>query len=529
MTKTVDCLDWFCGAGGMTAGAKRAGARFIHAANHADLPVATYALNHPDVDDLRQADLLEVDPADAPRAMVAFMSPSCVAHSRAASEREYLEGPNLFNGGHAQRAAGGSVGKQERTRQTMVAPLRYARIHRPEFVVCENVVETVQWGYARAGAPKMGDGAHYRWWRGEWDKLGYDVTELYLNSAAFGVAQSRDRWYFVARRRDVPAPDLEFRPECWCPSCERVVEGVQSWKPRKKTWPAAQWGKLGTQYVYRCGGTADQAPCGKVAELIAPPAWTCIDWSDVGQRIGDRLDEFAPRTLARMRRGFEMFKDQPAWMAPYGATHGSPRGADQPAATVTSSRDRQVVFNSGFTYTHSGNTFEHDGQTRARSMWRPRPTVTSDNTEGVVMLPPATWTKVNGSEIDATAWHDFGDPVGTITSKDTTMLMMSPNVPAWVSYYYGQVRPGSHVSEPAGTVMSENKHALMTAPNPVAFEDCTQRMMRPRTELVKFMGFPDDYVWPTENQGDVTRLLGQAVTPPLIDQLADRVFGVLAS
>lgn len=469
----IECLDWFCGAGGFTAGAKRAGARFIHAANHAELPVETYAANHPEVEDVRMADLLEIDPAHAPAADVAFMSPSCVAHSRARATREYEQGPNeptLFDA-RPQRASGGSVAKQERTRQTMIAPLRYAAAHRPPYVVCENVVETCHWGYARKGKPGMGDGAHYRWWRAEWEKLGYEVSELFLNSAAFGVAQSRDRWFFVARRADIPAPDLDFRPPAWCPDCETIVESVQAWKPRKKTWPLARWGKLGQQYVYRC------PTCATEADLLTPPAYAFIDWTNRGTRIGDK--DWNPKTLDRMRRGLDLFRSLPPYHDP-----------------VTG----QVV--DGFSYTHSGNTYEHKGQTRARSLWRPRATVTSDNTEGLVMLPPAAMTKYNGSAVNSTPWHHTGRPIGTVTSKDTTMLMMSPHVPSWLR------------GEPFER-------------NDVAIEDCTARMMDPWTELVGFMGFPTDYVWPTTAAGHVTRLLGQAVTPPLVDQLAERIYATL--
>src|SRR5688572_7699225 len=56
----LKAIDLFAGAGGFTAGAERAGARVLWAANHWPAAVACHASNHPHIEhacqDLRQAD-----------------------------------------------------------------------------------------------------------------------------------------------------------------------------------------------------------------------------------------------------------------------------------------------------------------------------------------------------------------------------------------------------------------------------------------------------------------------------------------
>ena len=45
--------------------------------------------------------------------------------------------------------------------------------------------------------------------------------------------RSRDCMYVVWTHNGVPAPDLDFRPLSWCPLCEKVVQGYQSWSPHQ--------------------------------------------------------------------------------------------------------------------------------------------------------------------------------------------------------------------------------------------------------------------------------------------------------
>ena len=68
---------------------------------------------------------------------------------------------------------------------------------------------------------------------------------MYLNSmVAWPTPQSRDRLYTVIWRRGARAPVLRFDALSWCPTCEQVIAGVQSWKDPRRPW----W-RYGAQYT----------------------------------------------------------------------------------------------------------------------------------------------------------------------------------------------------------------------------------------------------------------------------------------
>ena len=132
----------------------------------------------------------------------------------------------------------------ERSRVTMLCPLRYAARHRPEIVIVENVVEAAKWGPAR-------DGSTFRWWLAEWEKLGYEHECVFLNSQFFPPCpQSRDRMYIVLWRKGNRRPNLDYRPIASCTSdaCQgAIVRAIQTWKRPTAAWPIAPWGKYRDQ------------------------------------------------------------------------------------------------------------------------------------------------------------------------------------------------------------------------------------------------------------------------------------------
>ncbi|MHB1762649.1 MAG: DNA cytosine methyltransferase [Acidimicrobiales bacterium] len=202
----VDAVELFGGYGGTAQGVHRAGAEIKVAANHLRIACETYGANFPDVD-VRRADLVDpdagdyVDPADLPPARVLLVSPSCKHHSLANAQREYAHGPqqSLFGGTEDEDER---FANSERSRVSMMAPLRYAAHHHPELVFVENVVEAVKWGPG-------GGGSTFLWWWAEWDRLGYERRILSLNSQFFPpTPQSRDRVYIVCWRSNSRCPLL---------------------------------------------------------------------------------------------------------------------------------------------------------------------------------------------------------------------------------------------------------------------------------------------------------------------------------
>lgn len=127
----------------------------------------------------------------------------------------------------------------------------------------------------------------------------------------------------------------------------------------------------------------------------------------------------------------------------------------------------------------------------------PMPTVTAEQIPG--LLTAAGWYKQNGTSPDATAPHPLTDPLGTLTSRDTTAL-----------------------------VMAEWRAALAE----ISLEDCHFRMLRPH-EVGRGCGFDTTFpdhdgtfvVWGNDRQQ--VDGFGNAVTPAVGQWIAERLRAVL--
>lgn len=539
---TVNAIDLFCGFGGSSQGIHAAGAELSLAANHDPHSINVHSKNYPEVEHVR-ADISDPDaasysdPAAFPHARFLWASPSCRYHSPANARKVYRSGPqrSLFEVDEFDHEL---YAKSERSRVTMMCPLRYAAHQYPELVIVENVVEAAKWGPGK-------DGTTFQWWLKEWAKLGYEWEATFFNSMHFGVPQSRDRMYVVFWKKGNRRPNLEYRPQAECPS-HGMVEAVQSWKPTKKTWPLTRWGKYRQQYLYRCG------QCQAVVEPPGSPAFSAIDWSDLGTRIADRTRPLADKTLDRIRRGLEKFGDWPTVVIPA-----------------------------------AGNTYERPGQTRARHIGDSLYTQTGTLQHGIATRPFMVNLRGGGSQ-DYAAGVD--QPIQTVSAGGLHhALVLAPNgelrhvdgplpslttttKPALVSaaiakitgvYEYDNrtIRP---VSDPFITLVTRGSHALVSAAHtainggpgdtawhpmstplstttardttgllvgtqeaqPIDLDDVRFRMLKPDPELRRAMAFGNDYqLFGTKTQ--MTAGLGNAVTPPVASWLTARALETL--
>lgn len=275
--------DLFCGAGGSSTGAVEIpGVEVRIASNHWDLAVETHNSNHPTADHLC-ADLSQIDPRYFPTTDILWASPECTNHSVARGKKRADAQPDLFGEVLPDAAA-------ERSRATMWDVPRFAEAHRYQAVIVENVVDAWHWEPFRA-------------WLMAMDCLGYDHATVFLNSMhaqtfGQGAPQSRDRMYVVFWRKGNRAPDLArvTSPNAVCATCG-PVRARQSFKRH-------QWGRYRAQYVFRCPNAACRY---SVVEPSFRPAADIIDWSLLGQRIGDRSKPLADKTMARIRAGIEKY------------------------------------------------------------------------------------------------------------------------------------------------------------------------------------------------------------------------------
>ena len=519
---TPSAADFFCGGGGASQGLVAAGVDLKFAANHDATAIATHAHRYPNVDH-HQVDLLEYDVAKMPRVQLAQFSPSCVHHSQANAQKTYEKPATLLdhiNGTGPEPEARSGYASSERSRVTMSCVLRYADVHHPDMMIVENVVEASKWGPGR-------DGSTFRWWLTAIENMGYSTRPMFLNSAAFGVPQMRDRMYVVCWDKRMRTPDLDHQRSAWCESCDRMVESRQVFRHRTKAWPMAQWGKLGKQYDYRCN------TCHAVAKIPYTPASSVIDWTDLGIRIGDRERPLAASTLGRIQRYLDANHGQlPAVTMTRSADYGTLAWPTSgPIGTMTTRHDQALISvdtvhaalgasNGGWDgsryqpldspsptalaasrpmlISHQGCVVPFRKHTLATDLNEPTFTQTAQQYPGLALVEPtgAMFAKNNGAAHD-TAYHPTSDAFNTITAHDTTSL----------------------ASGEAGARIDINS---------IRF-----RMML-TGELQKIMAFENDWKAVSGIEGksvtkrDIIRLLGDAVTPPVADYLTQQVLEIAA-
>lgn len=328
MTLTIS--DFFCGAGGSSAGATNVdGLAVTAAANHWDLAVKTHEKNHPDAEHVC-ADISQYEPALFPHTDLAWFSPSCTSHTVAQGKAR------------AARAAAWTLGEKElpldafeRSRATMWDVVRFTEYHDYAAVVVENVVEVMAW-------------APFQAWLMSMESLGYQWRILMLNSMHSGLhgpaaAQSRDRFYAVFWK-GINTPDLDA-----------VVSPQGLQQVFKK--PGTFRGKYRQQYIY-----VDAA--GREVEPATVPASSIIDWENLGTPLGKRSRPLADKTMAKIRAGISKHwgNDFIVELRGGGSTT---RGVNAPLSTVTASG------------THHGLVMSYYGQGGVQTTDRPMPTVTT--------------------------------------------------------------------------------------------------------------------------------------------------------
>lgn len=304
----ITVTDQFCGAGGSSQGVRRVSERYRGglevklALNHWKLAIETHNTNFPDT--LHDCtDISACDPRRYPSTDILITSPECTNHSLAKGTKVAKKQMDLFETGKMDPAA-------ERSRATMWDVPRFAEYHNYRCIIVENVVDARKW-------------VMFDSWLHAMHSLGYLHRCVYLNSMhCHPTPQSRDRMYVVFWKKGNKAPMLDYSPAAYCGRCSRDVEAVQTWKRHN-----VQYGKYRQQYVYCCPS------CTSVVEPYYYAAFNCIDWSDLGTRIGDRAKPLSPKTIKRIEYGLKKYGSQPMQIVNY--TPGYARTISDTTGTMT--------------------------------------------------------------------------------------------------------------------------------------------------------------------------------------------------
>ncbi len=186
----IRVLDLFAGGGGSTCGALVAGVQVVAAVDAWELARQAYLDNFPGVVFYRQK-CQYLDPRRVGREVgpihLLIASPECTSHS----------------------CAKGAASRSESSRKTANQVIRFARALQPRWIVVENVIYMRNW----TGYP--------RWYR-RLAALGYHIRTQVLDSAHFGVPQSRKRLFVMCDREAMPPKVIPQTAEAPLPARQVV-------------------------------------------------------------------------------------------------------------------------------------------------------------------------------------------------------------------------------------------------------------------------------------------------------------------
>jgi len=202
----LTAFDFFAGGGGASLGLHRAGINMLAALNHSPVAIATHEANFPGAKhmlcDIRVQRSWGLGHAD-----IMWASPDCTHHS-------------IAKGGQSRDAKERALAEE--------LP-RFAYNLNVNCIMVENVKEFLDWGpVIEVGGKMLPDrtrkGEYYRAWVASLAELGFvNYEHRLLNSADFGVPQSRLRYFGIFTRRGVPI--------CWpAPTHDRHGKnGLPKW------------------------------------------------------------------------------------------------------------------------------------------------------------------------------------------------------------------------------------------------------------------------------------------------------------
>lgn len=492
----LTATDQFCGAGGSSIGATKAGVEVRLAMNHWKLAIETHNTNFPNVDH-DCTDISAVNPRRYPSTDILITSPECTNHSIAKGKpRQYYQ-KDIF----------GNVlidPSEERSRATMWDVPRFAEFHDYRMIVVENVIDAGRWRLFDAWIRAMTD-------------LDYDHEVVYLNSMfAWPTPQSRDRMYTVFWKRGNRKPDLEFRPVAWCEKCQGNVNAIQTWKRSK-------WGKYRAQYFYRC------PTCHSKIEPYYYAAFNAIDFSIRAERIGDRKKPLRPNTMARVRYGFETYGKKPLivaspgqpentgpavimpWLVELGFSQAPNNRAISTADAGMTQTTRQTIGAVGFLSRQYGG--DADPKYLSIGLDEPTGTITTWDHHAIITTPPGFIAELHGQS-KASA---LNDPLMCVLANGGHHALVSSD--AFLTYYYNTLQ-ASAITDPINTITTLDRAALVGALSNMTVEDLTFRMLQPH-EISRAMAFPDSYIVKGTKKEKVKQY-GNAVTPPAMEMILRR-------
>lgn len=401
-------VDSFAGGGGASTGIEMAlGVSPDIAINHDAVALNLHAANHPHTKHLPHS-IWKVDPhavCEGRPVGLLWASPDCK---------------------HFSKAKGGKPVERS-IRDLAWVVVRWAKQVSPRVIILENVEEFQTWGpLGEDDKPcPVRKGETFRKWVGELKKLGYKVEHRELRACDYGAPTIRKRLFLIARRDGLPIAWPE--PTHGDPKSEAVKSGkLPPWRTAAEI----------IDWSLPCPSIFDTS-----AEIMAK----------YGLRAVRPLQE---ATMARIAKGVKRYVLDAAKPFIVNLTHhGAERteSIDDPVMTITGAHRGEKALTVPFVTGVGGRM----GQTEPRGADQPAQTLTA-KADSVVVTPFISAAQQGGSSRPIDAPHH----TVTASNKDQNQII----APVLSSYYgkgQGDDVRAAQVDEPLRTQTTENRHALV--------------------------------------------------------------------
>lgn len=343
-------------------------------------------------------------------------------------ESYVVEGIIVHNCKHFSKAKGGKPVERS-IRDLAWVVVRWAKQVSPRVIILENVEEFQTWGPLAVDGRPCPDrkGATFRKWVSELKRLGYKVEFKELRACDYGAPTIRKRLFLIARRDG--APIVWPKPTHGDPKSEAVKSGkLLPWRTAAEI---IDW----------------SLPCPSIFDTSAEIM------TKYGLRAVRPLQE---ATMARIAKGVKRYVLDAAKPFIVNLTHhGAERteSIDDPMMTVTGAHRGEKALAVPFVTGVGGRM----GQTEPRGADQPAQTLTS-KADSVVVTPFVSAAQQGGSV------RPVDDPLHTVTAsrKDQNQII----VPTLIQTGYGE-RAGQEprvpgLDKPLGTAVAGGiKHAVV--------------------------------------------------------------------
>lgn len=417
--KVFKVADTFCGAGGSSSGAARAIRRLgghidLVAVNHWPVAIATHSRNHPNarhfcvnLDAARPEDIVPEGYLD-----LLMASPECVFFSRARGGRPVSD-QRRMSAWHVQR---------------------WASALDIRCILVENVAEFRDWGPLVDGRPDpKKKGLYFEAWVKSLWEMGYVVDWKLVNSADFGAATTRTRFFLQARK--------DGKPIKW-PTATHSPTGADDLFGGQRRWRAAR---------------------------------EVIDWASPGRSILGRKKPLSEKTRRRIARGLIRFGGAlgplyvrlldlddaaanetaaaPGHPEPFvfaNREHGLPKSIDGPIPVITTVRGWNVGIVEPIVEPFIVANRNH---AVPKGTDKPIPTATTSTGGGIGLVEPSFTPFTLGQQSGAEA-RSIEDPMATIATSGAIGL-----VDPMIAPYYGTADVDS-IDDPLATVTTKSRFGL---------------------------------------------------------------------